>query len=124
MKFICLIYHDDRDGDAMSPAAWRAHMEDGVARFAELQAEGIALEGSALQPAHTGMTMRMRNGRPSYTDGPFMETKEQLAGYVLIEAPDIGAAAEVAATLPPGRIGPIEVRPLWEYEDIMARRTT
>ena len=72
----------------------------------------------------TAVTVRVRDGKASFTDGPFMETKEQLAGYVLIEAPDIGAAAEVAATLPPGRIGPIEVRPLWEYEDIMARRTT
>jgi hypothetical protein len=124
MRFICLIYHDDRDRDAMPPAAWRSHMDDGIARFQELRAEGIALDGAALQPAHTGMTMRMRNGKPSYTDGPFMETKEQLAGYILLEAPDVQAAAEIAATLPPGRFGAIEVRPLWEGDDIMERRTT
>ena len=118
-----MIYHDDRDRDAMSDADWESLMRDGIARFEDLAAEGTALAGSALQPGRMAVTVRMRDGKASFTDGPFMETKEQLAGYVLIEAPDIHAAAAIAATLPPGRLGPIEVRPLWEYDDIMARRT-
>jgi hypothetical protein len=72
----------------------------------------------------TAVTVRRKRGELSFTDGPFMETKEQLAGYTLIEAPDMQAAKEIAATLPPGRIGTVEIRPLWTREELLARRVT
>jgi hypothetical protein len=56
--------------------------------------------------------VRVRNGRVSLTDGPFAETKEQLAGFYLIEARDLDEAVEVAAKIPPARIGSVEVRPV------------
>ena len=72
----------------------------------------------------TGVTLRRKRGERSFTDGPFAETKEQLAGYVLIEAPDLEAAKEIALALPPGRVGSVEVRPMWERDDLVARRVT
>lgn len=124
MRFLCMIVHDERERDAIPDAEWQALLRDGIARFEDLTADGTALGGAALQPRRTAVTVRMRDGKPSYTDGPFIETKEHVAGYVLIEAPDIRAAAEIAATLPPARLGAVEVRPIWEYDEMLARRVS
>jgi hypothetical protein len=70
----------------------------------------------ALQPAGAAKTLRFRNGRLSVTDGPFAETKEMLAGFYLIEAADDAEALAIAATIPPARIGSIEVRPVRTLE--------
>jgi hypothetical protein len=70
----------------------------------------------ALQPVDTATTVRIRNGRMSVTDGPFAETKEQLAGFYLIEARDLNDAIQIAARIPPAREGSIEVRPVRELE--------
>ena len=66
----------------------------------------------ALEPTHTATTVRVRNGRMTATDGPFAETKEQLAGFYYIEARDLDAAIEVASRIPPARLGSIEIRPV------------
>jgi hypothetical protein len=68
----------------------------------------------ALQSVETATTVRVRNGRLSLTDGPFAETKEQIAGFYLIEARDLNEAIQWAAKIPPARIGGIEVRPVRE----------
>jgi hypothetical protein len=122
MRYLCLIYHDESARDAISAAEWEAMLRAGIARQEEMLASGASLDGSALQPVRTAMTVRCANGRTSVTNGPFAETKEQLAGYVLIEAPDMEAAVREAATLPPGRFGAVEVRPLWETDDVLVRR--
>ncbi len=72
------------------------------------------LDGSALEPTSTATTVRVRDGRISITDGPFAETKEQLAGFYLIEARDLNDAIRVAGKIPPARFGSIEVRPVRE----------
>jgi hypothetical protein len=64
----------------------------------------------------TGKTVRVRNGKASITDGPFAETKEQLGGFYLIEAGDMEEALQLAAKIPPARVGSIEVRPIRELE--------
>ena len=68
----------------------------------------------ALQPVHTATTVRVQDGKVSVTDGLFAETKEQLGGFVLIEARDLNDAIQVASKIPPGRFGCIEVRPIME----------
>jgi hypothetical protein len=69
--------------------------------------------GAELQPASTTTTVRVQDGRTLTTDGPFVETKEALAGYYLFEAGDLDAAIELAARIPAARLGgAIEVRPL------------
>ena len=62
----------------------------------------------------TATTVRVRNGKVSLTDGPFAETKEQLAGFYLIDAKDLDAAVQLAAKIPPARVGSVEVRPVRE----------
>ena len=124
MKFLCLIYMNEDERDAIPAEQWEPLMEEGFAWGEEFRGSGVFLGGNALQPVRTGVTLRRKRGERSFTDGPFAETKEQLAGYTLIEAPDLEAAKKIALTLPPGRVGSVEVRPVWEREDLVARRVT
>lgn len=75
-----------------------------------LRQRGAMIGGEALQPAATAATVRVREGRMSVTDGPFAETKEQLAGFYLLEAASLEEAIAIAAKIPPARDGSIEVR--------------
>ena len=77
---------------------------------------GLLVAAEALQPVDSATTVRVRHGKLSITDGPFAETKEQLAGFYLIEARDLNDAIQVAAKIPPAREGSIEVRPVRELE--------
>jgi len=79
-----------------------------------LRQAGTLLAAEALQPIETATTVRVRNGKVSVIDGPFAETKEQLAGFYLIEARDLNEAIQVAAKIPPARAGSVEVRPVRE----------
>jgi hypothetical protein len=79
-----------------------------------LRKSGRYLAAEALQRVDTATTVRVRDGRVSLTDGPFAETKEQLAGFYLIDAKDLDEAVQVAAKIPPARVGSIEVRPVRE----------
>jgi hypothetical protein len=72
----------------------------------------VLLAAEALQSIDTATTVRVRNGRVAFADGPFAETKEQLAGFYLIEARDLNDALQVAARIPPAREGSVEVRPV------------
>ena len=75
---------------------------------------GLLVAAEALQPVDTASTVRVRNGRVMVTDGPFAETKEQLAGFYLIDARDLNEAIQVASKIPPAREGSVEVRPVRE----------
>ena len=68
--------------------------------------------GNALKPTNTATTVRVREGKRLTTDGPFAETKEQLAGFYLIEASDMDEAVRLASKIPPAEVGSIEVRPI------------
>jgi hypothetical protein len=74
------------------------------------------LAGNALEPIATATTVRVRDGQVQVTDGPFAETREQLAGFYLIDAEDLDQAIEVAAGIPPARVGSIEIRPIRELK--------
>ena len=124
MKFLCLIYSDENERDAMPDAEYEACIQESIATAEELSPGGVYLGGQALQPVRTAVTLRRKRGELSFTDGPFAETKEQLAGFIMIEAPDLEAAKEIARVLPPACLGPIEIRPVWEREDLLARRVT
>jgi hypothetical protein len=124
MKYLCLIYHNEAERDAIPAEEWEPLMREGFDVADELRERGVFLGGNALQPVRTAATIRRKRGERSFTDGPFAETKEQLAGYILIEAPDLETAKEIAFDLPPARVGTLEVRPIWEREDLVARRVT
>ncbi len=76
----------------------------------------MLVSAEALEPIETAATVRVRNGKMSITDGPFAETKEQLAGFYLIEARDLNDAIQVASKIPPAREGSIEVRPIRQLD--------
>src|SRR5829696_821957 len=122
MKFLCLIYTQEAERDAIPAEQWEPLMRQGFADAEELGS--VFLGGQALQPVRTAVTLRRKRGELSFTDGPFAETKEQLAGFIMIEAPDLEAAKEIARVLPPACLGPVEIRPVWEREDLLARRVT
>lgn len=114
MKYLCLLYQDESimrnmskdeaDGVNSEYAAFRNH----------IKSTGHYLAGNALQPSGSATTVRVRNGRTAITDGPFVETKEQLAGYFLIEAKDLDDAIHVASGIPGAKLGCVEVRPILE----------
>lgn len=107
MKYVCLVYGDEQAMQAFPDEACIAYSE-------EIAQSGHRLGGEALQPVETATTIRVRGGSVSVTDGPFAETKEQLAGFYLIEARDLNEAIRIASRIPPARIGSIEVRPVRE----------
>ena len=114
MRYVCLIYFDPTkvfDGSAASNAvlaAARAHDQ-------ALNANGQLVFAQALALPNEAMTVQVRDGKMSATDGPFMETKEMLGGLIVVEAPDLNAAAQIAAGIPFARLGSIEVRPVPDY---------
>ncbi|HEY9014998.1 MAG TPA: YciI family protein [Gemmatimonadales bacterium] len=121
-RFLCLIYLDEKERDSMPEEEWQELMQEAITTNDDLLARGVSLGAAALQPVRTAVTLHRKRGEKSFTDGPFAETKEQLAGYILVEAPDMEAAKAIARSLPPGRLGTVEVRPVWERADLATRR--
>jgi hypothetical protein len=115
MKYLCLIYDDEKTFETMPKAESDAMMVEYFAFTEGIKGSGHYLGGNALQPVQAATTVRVRNGKLSTTDGPFAETKEQLGGYYLIEARDLNDAIQVASKIPSARIGSIEVRPIMEF---------
>ena len=105
MKYLCLVYLEQQKLHAVAD-------RECAACGAGLQSSGTLIAAEALQSVDTATTVRVRNGKVSITDGPFAETKEQLAGFYLIEARDLNDAIQVAAKIPPAREGSVEVRPV------------
>ena len=107
MKYLCLVYLDEKNLDAVPDSECKTCGEG-------LRNSGHHIAAEALQSVHTATTVRVRNGKVSVTDGPFAETKEQLAGFYLIDAKDLNEAIQLASKIPPARVGSIEVRPTRE----------
>ncbi len=111
MRYACLIYYDPKELFGGSPEANAALAEcqghDGL-----LKASGNFVLGEALEMPQNAMTVRVREGKMSSTDGPFMESKEMLGGIVVIDAADLNDAVRLASTHPIARIGAVEVRPV------------
>ena len=115
MKYLCLIYDDEKKIEGMSQADSDQFMAAYFAFSDDIQKSGQYVHGEALQPVQTATTLRSRNGKVSTTDGPFAETKEQLGGFYLIEAKDLNEAIQVASRIPSIRTGSIEVRPVVDF---------
>jgi hypothetical protein len=107
MKYLCLVYLEKEKLRVVPDRECKAS-GDGFKK------SGLLIAAEALQPVETAATVRVRGGKVSVTDGPFAETKEQLAGFYLIEARDLNEAIRVASKIPPAREGSIEVRPVRE----------
>jgi hypothetical protein len=112
MKYLCLIYSEESFRQTMSKADGEAMMAEYGDFSAAIQKSGHFLAGNRLEPTGAAVTIRIRNGKVSTTDGPFAETKEALGGYYLIDARDLNEAIQVASRIPGARVGSIEVRPI------------
>ncbi|PYG95996.1 dehydrogenase [Arthrobacter stackebrandtii] len=113
MKYLCLVYcyvgllhslpYSPEDAECLA--------------YAEaVLGSGRMLAAEALKPVQTATTVRVRNGHMSLTDGPYAETKEQLAGFYLVEARDLNEALNIAKGIPAARVGSVEVRPVRELQ--------
>lgn len=111
MRYLLLIAEEE----PVSPptdADWAAMMDEYRAYTRWLSERGWHVGGEALEPASTATTVSVRDGQRIVTDGPFAETKEQLGGYFVVDAPTLDDAIEAAARIPGARTGRIEVRPI------------
>jgi hypothetical protein len=107
MKYLLLVYCEEDKLGSVADSECLANSEI-------LKQAGHHIAAEALQPVNTATTVRVRNGKLSITDGPFAETKEQLAGFYLVDARDLNEALQLASRIPPVRVGSIEVRPIRE----------
>jgi hypothetical protein len=114
MRYACLIYFDPRKVFNQSPEG-EAVLRDSMDPNSELRTTGqIVMEGPLDMPDQA-MTLQVRDGKMSTTDGPFMETKEMLGGFVVIEARDLNEAVRIGAKIPLARLGFVEVRPFVDF---------
>jgi hypothetical protein len=116
MKYLCLVYYREEVVDKMTASEWKSLVGECLACGEGLRGSGHMVAGEALLPVDTATTIRVRDGKVSSTDGPFAETREQLAGFYLMEARDLNDAMNAASKIPPARFGSIEIRPLRDLQ--------
>lgn len=112
MKYLCLAYADEKEMETWSQSEINEQIDKALAYDDELRRTGHFIAAEALESVQMSTTLRRRNGKVTMTDGPFMETKEQLAGFYFIEAKDLNEALQVASKIPCAQVGTIEVRPI------------
>ena len=115
MRYLCLIYQDESMLRSMPAEEYEALIAETLEYRDELVRGGQLVSSSALELAESAMSIRVRGNTAYLTDGPFVETKEQVGGDLLIEARDLNEAIRVATRFPPARLGGIEVRPVKEH---------
>jgi hypothetical protein len=113
MKYLCLICAE-KVMEQMTEADATAHFAEYTEFTNAIRASGHYLGCNRLLPPNEAITVRNRQGKVMATDGPFVETKEQLGGYYLIEARDLNEAIQIAARIPGAKHGCVEVRPVAE----------
>jgi hypothetical protein len=119
MKYICLGYYDKSKHDARTQAEREAMFDECFAYDDHLRATGNWAIGEALQPAETALTVSWKNGKVTTTDGPFIETKEQLGGFGILEARDMNHAHQIVSQHPSLKYGSVwEIRPVGDLSEI------
>ena len=114
MKYLLMCCTEEKKLTTMSKSECDALMDETSAYREGLQKSGHLIVAEPLEPVQMAMTVRVRNGKVSVTDGPFAETKEQIGGFFLINARDLNEAIQVASRFPSVRLGSMEVRPVME----------
>lgn len=115
MKYLCLVYFEGTIFDKMTPEEKKRLDQDSQAYDKSLMASGHFIAAEALYSPADARTVRMRRGQALTTDGPFAETKEQLGGFILINASGMDEALEIAAKIPLAQKGSVEVRPVLDF---------
>jgi len=112
MKYMCLGYYDEKKFEAMTDAERDAFMDTCFAYDDVLRAKGHFLSGEGLEGTRTARVVRVKNGKPFVTDGPFIETKEQLGGVIILEAKDLDEAIQLISNHPGIAAAGFEIRPI------------
>ena len=118
MKYLLLVHHNEDRFQTMPEGTRKDMLAESIQLCHQLSSKGQYVHASPLQPEKTGTIVRVREGKAIISDGPFMETKEQLAGYFLIDARDRDEAVAIASRIPGARIGTVEVRPVREVSGL------
>ena len=114
MQYLLLIHSDEKAMQTVTSEQNGAILAAYGAYVKAMTDAGVSKGGQRLRPTSTAKTVRVQNGKTQVVNGPYAETKEQLGGYFLIDAPDLDAAISWAARCPGAQFGAIEVRPIWE----------
>ncbi|MDX8442825.1 YciI family protein [Mesorhizobium australafricanum] len=114
MKYVLLVYGEEKDLYALTPERAAKLDADSLAYDRELDRQGKLIIAQALQSVKTSKSLRRRKGKALVTDGPFAETKEQLLGFVMVEAADLAEALKLAGGIPLAELGTVEVRPIYD----------
>ncbi len=114
MKYLCMIFFDEKKLDALPKPEADALVDASLDYDDVLRKGGHLLANQALQPVEAATTIRTQGGKLMITDGPFAETREQIGGFILIEARDLDEAIKLASAIPAIRLGGVEVRPIKE----------
>lgn len=115
MKFLCTVIVDSDIADQVTQAEWARIGKLSQAYDQALIDRGVFIAAEALVGREAARTVRVRNGAALITDGPFMESKEVLAGFILVDVPDAAAAMDVARNIPMATLGAVEVRPVMTF---------
>ncbi len=115
MQYMLLIHGDEAERQGASAEDNQKLLAVYMAYTQAMKDAGVFVAGDALQPSTTGTSVRVRDGKTQVLDGPYAEAKEQLAGYYLVETPDLDGALAWAARCPAASYGTMEVRPIMDY---------
>ena len=115
MQYLLMIYQNEAEYAGIDEATRQKVSAEYEVFTKSIIQTGNFKAGDRLRPVSTATTVRVRDGKTLTTDGPFAETREQLAGYYLVDAKDLDAALGIAARMPSARLGSIEVRPIGVY---------
>ena len=115
MRYLCMIFVTEAQMATIPPAEMAAFVNEHLDYDDRLRASGRFVESEGLEAASTAAVVRVRDGRLSVTDGPFIETNEQLGGFYLVEAASEEEAVRLAAGIPSSRVGGIELWPVFEH---------
>jgi hypothetical protein len=118
MKFMLIVHHDEEAFQKIEKKKRQPMLAESIELTRQLHATGQYVHASPLQPAETAVMVRVREGKPLVTDGPFIETREQITGYFLINARNLNEAVSIAGRVPGAHIGTVEVRPLIEISGL------
>ncbi len=112
MKYLCMVFCNEKKLKAMSESESQALGDENLGYDDILRKGGHFVVAQALESVHAAKTVRLRGGKLAVTDGPFAETREQIGGFILIEAKDLNEAIQLASKIPSVRLGGVEVRPV------------
>jgi hypothetical protein len=120
MKYVCLGYYDEKKWETLSQDERNVLMDECFAYDDVLRKKGHFATGEALQGARNATTLRWQYGKVSITDGPYVETKEQLGGILVLEARDLNQAIQLMSKHPGVKAGPFEIRPIEDLSALVA----